>query len=156
MCVDDHLQYVDKINLAFISRMTRHADHCLHPTNLAAIRILNVIHMDDALRTGLAYHSFHILRLAGRVIARAGCPHIDQENIMQTTDFIVHIDETLNAPALESIENDIRKGRGVVSAGHRSSTPHLVQVIYDSDTTHMAEIVEDVRHHGLHAQAVGL
>lgn len=82
--------------------------------------------------------------------------HIDQENIMQTTDFIVHIDETLSTPALESIENDIRKGRGVVSAGHRSSTPHLVQVIYDSDTTHMAEIVEDVRHHGLHAQAVGL
>lgn len=76
---------------------------------------------------------------------------------MQTTDFIVHIDETLNAPALESIENDIRQNnKGVVSAGHRSDKPHLVQIVYDSDTTRMAEIVEEVRHHGLHAQAVGL
>ena len=75
---------------------------------------------------------------------------------MQTTDFLVHINETLNTSALESIENDIRQGKGVVSAGHRSDKPHLVQVVYDSDTTRMAEIVEEVRHHGLHAQAVGL
>jgi len=54
MCVDDHFQYMAKINLAFISRMTRHADHCLHPANLAAIRILNVIHMDDAFGARLA------------------------------------------------------------------------------------------------------
>ncbi len=75
---------------------------------------------------------------------------------MQTTDFIVHIDETLNAPALESIESDIRQSKGVVSAGHRSDKPHLVQIVYDSDSTCMVEIVEAVRHHGLHAQAVGL
>jgi hypothetical protein len=75
---------------------------------------------------------------------------------MQTTDFLVHINETLNTPTLESIENDIRQSKGVVSAGHRSDKPHLVQVVYDSDTTRMFEIVEEVRHHGLHAQAVGL
>jgi hypothetical protein len=75
---------------------------------------------------------------------------------MQTTDFIVHINETLSAAALESIEDAIRKTPGVVSAGHRTVTPHLVQVIYDSDETHMAEIVSDVRQHGLHVQAVGL
>lgn len=75
---------------------------------------------------------------------------------MQTTDFIVHIDETLNQPALELVENEIRQSKGVVSAGHRSDKPHLVQVVYDSDETRMAEIVGDVRQHGLHAQAVGL
>lgn len=75
---------------------------------------------------------------------------------MQTTDFIVHIDETLNQPALESIENDIRQSNGVVSAGHRFDKLHLVQVIYDSDETRMSDIVENVRQHGLHAQAVGL
>ncbi|MEQ1663434.1 MAG: hypothetical protein ABL877_12150 [Thiobacillus sp.] len=75
---------------------------------------------------------------------------------MQTTDFIVHINETLNTAALGSIEDDIRKTPGVVSAGHRSDTPHLVQVIYDSDETRMADIVSDVRQHGLHAQAIGL
>lgn len=75
---------------------------------------------------------------------------------MQTTDFLVHIDETLDQPALEAIENDIRHGGGVTSAGHSPRTPHLVQVVYDSDTTRMAAIVEDVRQHGLHAQAVGM
>lgn len=75
---------------------------------------------------------------------------------MQTTDFIVHIDETLNAAALDSIENSIRQGQGVISVGHRSGTPHLVQVIYDSDATRISQIVNDVRHHGVHAQAVGL
>jgi len=75
---------------------------------------------------------------------------------MQTTDFLVHIDETLNQPALEAIEDDIRHGRGVVAAGHRSDTPHLIQIVYDSDATRMAEIVADVRQHGLHVQAVGL
>jgi len=75
---------------------------------------------------------------------------------VQTSDFLVHIDETLNQPALEAIEDDIRHCNGVVSAGHRSDKPHLVHVIYDSDTTRMAEIVEDVRQRGLHAQAVGL
>ena len=75
---------------------------------------------------------------------------------MQTTDFLVHIDEMLDIPALESIENDIRQSRGVVSAGHCSDKPHLVQVVYDSDATRMLEIVVEVRHRGLHAQAVGL
>ncbi|MEQ1592392.1 MAG: hypothetical protein ABL892_08390 [Thiobacillaceae bacterium] len=75
---------------------------------------------------------------------------------MTTTDFLVHIDETLNQPALEAIENGIRQGKGVTSAGHRPDKPHLVQVVYDSDATRMADIVEEVRHHGLHAQAVGL
>lgn len=75
---------------------------------------------------------------------------------MTTTDFLVHIDETLNQPALEAIEDDIRHGEGVISAGHRFDKPHLVQIIYDSDTTRMAEIVADVRQHGLHAQAVGM
>jgi hypothetical protein len=85
-----------------------------------------------------------------------GAGHIDQENIMQTTDFIIHIDEALNVEALESVENDIRKSRGVMSAGHRLDRPHLVQVVYDSDSVRMSEIVEEVRGHGLHAQAVGL
>ena len=75
---------------------------------------------------------------------------------MTTTDVLVHLDETLNQPALESVENDIRHSKGVVSAGHRSDKPHLLQVIYDSDTTRMADIVTDVRQHGLHAQAIGL
>ena len=75
---------------------------------------------------------------------------------MQPSDFIVHIDETLNPSVLEAIEEDIRHGNGVASACHRPDNPHMIQVVYDSDETRMAEIVEGVRQHGLHAQAIGL
>lgn len=75
---------------------------------------------------------------------------------MTTTDFLVHIDETLNHAAMEAIEDNIRHRSGVVSVGHRSDKPHLVHVMYDADTTRMAEIVKDVQQHGLHAQAVGM
>ncbi len=75
---------------------------------------------------------------------------------MQTTDFLIHIEETLDRSLLESVEGDIRQSKGVLSAGHRADKPHLVQVVYDSDTGTMAGIMGDVRHHGLHAQAIGL
>jgi hypothetical protein len=75
---------------------------------------------------------------------------------MHTTDFVVHIDETLNQTALESIEDGIRHSPGVISAGHSPERPHLVQVIYDTEATRMVNIVQEVRQHGLHAQAVAL
>lgn len=75
---------------------------------------------------------------------------------MHTTDFVVHINETLSQPALEAIEEDIRHGNGVITVGHRLDKPHLVQVLYDSNKTRMVEIVQEVRKHGLHAQAIGL
>lgn len=75
---------------------------------------------------------------------------------MNPTDFIVHIDETLNPPVLESIEEDIRQGKGVASACHRPDNLHMIQVVYDSDATSMGEIVQGVRQRGLHAQAIGL
>jgi len=75
---------------------------------------------------------------------------------MQTTDFLVHIDETLDQRALEAIEDEIRHERGVVSVGHRLDKPHLVHVVYDTDATRMFSIVQDIRQHGLHAQGIGL
>ena len=75
---------------------------------------------------------------------------------METTDFIVHIDETLDQRALEAIEDDIRHEQGVVAVGHRLDKPHWVHVVYDTDVTRMSSIVQDVRQHGLHAQGIGL
>jgi hypothetical protein len=75
---------------------------------------------------------------------------------MQLTDILVHIDEPLSQSALETIEADIREGRGVAAASHQPGNPHLVQVVYDSDQTRMSSIVQDVRGHGLHAQGIGL
>ncbi len=75
---------------------------------------------------------------------------------METIDFLVHIEETLSESALEAIENSIRDGKAVAAASHQASNPHIIQVVYDSSETHAADIVEAIRQHGVHAQAVGM
>ncbi|MHB1083393.1 MAG: hypothetical protein ACYCZA_00920 [Thiobacillus sp.] len=75
---------------------------------------------------------------------------------METIDFLVHIEETLSESALEAIENSIRDGKAVAAASHQASNPHIIQVVYDSNVTHAADIVQAIRQHGVHAQAVGM
>lgn len=75
---------------------------------------------------------------------------------METIDFLVHIEETLSETALEAIENSIRDGKAVAAASHQASNPHIIQVVYDSNMTHAADIVQAIRQHGVHAQAVGM
>jgi len=75
---------------------------------------------------------------------------------MQTTDFLVHIEETLDDASLEAIENSILDGKTVAAASHHADNPHIIQVVYDSDATHASDIVQAIRRHGVHAQAVGL
>ncbi|MBT9567948.1 MAG: hypothetical protein IV085_06585 [Thiobacillus sp.] len=75
---------------------------------------------------------------------------------METIDFLVHIDETLDESELEVIEDSIRDGKAVAAASHQASNPHLIQVVYDSNMIHASDIVQAIRDHGVHAQAVGL
>jgi len=75
---------------------------------------------------------------------------------MQTTDFMIHIDETLAEPQLEAVEDSICHTHGVLSAGHPAGKPHLVQICYDSDTTRVSTIIGELRHQGFHAQAVAM
>ncbi len=75
---------------------------------------------------------------------------------METIDFLVHIDETLNESELEVIEDSIRDGTAVAAASHQANNPHVIQVIYDSNMIHANDIVQAIRDHGVHAQAVGL
>lgn len=75
---------------------------------------------------------------------------------METIDFLVHIDETLNESELEVIEDSIRDGKAVAAASHQANNPHLIQVVYDSNMIHANDIVQAIRDHGVHAQAVGL
>lgn len=75
---------------------------------------------------------------------------------MQTIDALVHIKESVDPLTLEAVEDDIRNSPGVLATSHFKDTPHLVQVVYDSDQTQLANIVENFRQHGLHAQGVGL
>jgi hypothetical protein len=75
---------------------------------------------------------------------------------METIDFLVHIDETLDESALERIENSILDGKAVAAASHHANNPHIIQVVYDSNETHASDIVQAICAHGVHAQAVGL
>ena len=75
---------------------------------------------------------------------------------METIDFLVHIDETLDESELEIIEDSIRDGKAVAAASHQANNPHLIQVVYDSNMIHANGIVQAIRDHGVHAQAVGL
>jgi len=75
---------------------------------------------------------------------------------METIDFLVHIEETLDEPALEAIEKSILDGKAVSVACHHANNPHIIQVVYDSSATRASDIVETIRQHGVHAQAVGL
>lgn len=75
---------------------------------------------------------------------------------METIDFLVHIEETLDESALEAIEKSILDGKAVAAASHHASNPHIIQVVYDSDVTQASDIVQAIRQHGVHAQAVGL
>jgi len=75
---------------------------------------------------------------------------------METIDFLVHIEETLDESALEAIENSIRDGKAVAAASHHANNPHIIQVVYDSNLTHASDIVQAICKHGVHAQAVGL
>lgn len=75
---------------------------------------------------------------------------------METIDFLVHIEETLDEPALEAIEKSILDGKAVAVACHHANNPHIIQVVYDSSVTRASDIVDTIRQHGVHAQAVGL
>jgi len=75
---------------------------------------------------------------------------------METIDFLVHIDETLDEAALQAIEDSIRDGKAVAAASHQASNPHIIQVVYDSNLTQAKDIVQAIRNHGVHAQALGL
>lgn len=75
---------------------------------------------------------------------------------METVDFLVHIDETLDESALEAIENSILDGKAVAAASHHADNLHIIQVVYDSNLTHASDIVQAIRRHGVNAQAVGL
>lgn len=72
------------------------------------------------------------------------------------TDVMVHVNEDLDEAAMQRIEQDLRKDKGVVSVGHRPGDAHLVMVVYDSDVAQAASLLRRFTARGLHAQVVGM
>jgi len=71
-------------------------------------------------------------------------------------EVIVHIDEVLDEDALHRLEDGVRQDAGVVSVGHNPEKPHMLMVVYDSDSTHASSLLHNFKERGLHAQVVGL
>lgn len=71
-------------------------------------------------------------------------------------DVIVHINEVLDEDALHYLEDGVRQDAGVVSVGHNPEKPHMLMVVYDSDSTHASSLLHSFQERGLHAQVIGL
>ncbi len=67
------------------------------------------------------------------------------------SDFMVHVNEKLNAQQLRQLEDSVRRDKCVISASVPAHTPHLMMVVYDSECTHAKNILEHVRDVGLRA-----
>lgn len=81
-----------------------------------------------------------------------------KEIIMEKSfnEVILHINEALDEAALHQLEEGVRHDPGVVSVGHDPAKPHMLMVVYDSDSTHASNLLHSFHERGLHAQVVGM
>jgi hypothetical protein len=75
---------------------------------------------------------------------------------IRLNDVIVHINEVLDEDTLHYLEDGVRQDAGVVSVGHNPEKPHMLMVVYDSDSTHAFSLLHNFQERGLHAQVIGL
>ncbi|MCU0918962.1 MAG: hypothetical protein MUF16_01270 [Burkholderiaceae bacterium] len=77
---------------------------------------------------------------------------------MSTTlnEVVVHIDERLEADALDELEQGIRRDRGVISVGRNPGRDHLMVVVYDSAVARASSLLHSFHERGLHAQLIGM
>ncbi len=71
-------------------------------------------------------------------------------------DVMLHIDETLPADQLQTLENHLYKMGGVLKATNRDDKPNMILVSYDTDKVQSHDILAKVQSEGIHAQLVGL
>jgi hypothetical protein len=71
-------------------------------------------------------------------------------------DIMLHIDETLPADQLKTLEKHLYKMGGVLSATNRDDKPNMILVSYDPDKVQSHDILVKVESEGIHAQLIGL
>lgn len=71
-------------------------------------------------------------------------------------EVMVHVHETLDAAALRRLEDEVRQDAGVISVGHPPDRSHMIMVVYDTEATRAARLLDRFRQRGLHARIVGL
>ena len=73
---------------------------------------------------------------------------------MHTPDITIHINQTLDAVAQQALETTMREIDGVIAP--RFNLPHMLVVLYNSEKTRPAVLLNAVRSKGYQAQLVGL
>ena len=73
---------------------------------------------------------------------------------MQTTDIMIHINEPLDATQRQAIESELREIEGVIAP--RFDQPHLLVILYDSESTNSSTLLNVVKSKGYQAQLIGL
>ncbi len=68
---------------------------------------------------------------------------------------VVHINESLSADEIHSIERKLAGVSGVVSACTHVKTPHLMVVDYDPRALQARQLVQHIKREGLHAALIG-
>jgi hypothetical protein len=76
------------------------------------------------------------------------------EVIMHTPDVTIHINEALDATKQDALENAMREIDGVIAP--RFNLPNMLVVLYNSDKTSPAVLLNAVTSRGYQAQLVGL
>ena len=71
-------------------------------------------------------------------------------------DLVVHIDESLPAVRLDTIERHIHDLDGIVCACRRREQPHLMTVVYSPEHVAANDILANIEKEGVHAELVGL
>ena len=71
-------------------------------------------------------------------------------------DVVLHIDETLPANQLKTLERHLYRMGGVIKAFNREDRPNLIQVKYDTGRVRSRDILLMVQKEGIHAELVGL
>ena len=71
-------------------------------------------------------------------------------------DVMLHIDETLQRSARESLREKFLAHEGVLAAAYYDDQPHLMVIAYDPDVTGSSEFIALVNEQGAHAELIGL
>lgn len=72
------------------------------------------------------------------------------------SDVTIHIDETLDASTIQSLQHDLSQLNGVEQIDASADHPHLMVVKYDQTAMSSDALLNEFSEHGLHAELIGL
>ena len=72
------------------------------------------------------------------------------------SDVTIHIDETLDASTIQSLQHDLSQLNGVEHIDASADHPHLMVVKYDQKAMSSGALLNEFSEHGLHAELIGL